>query len=142
MCLCYLLIVCISFFVLTHDIGKKHDDLCKIDSMKGSGDIFWHKKPYVESLLNHNFENFKDDAFLGVNEFVGITYRTFPLKAYIYKYIYYIHQPLRIYKQMKLEDISCAFITGHTGYMINDTLIGSLNFYPFVWTSMCQDLLL
>ena len=43
---------------------------------------------------------------------------------------------------MKLEDISCASITGNTEYMIYDTLIGSLNFYPFVWTSMCQDLLL
>ena len=56
--------------------------------MKGSGDIFWHKKPNVESLLNHNFEHFKDDAFLGVNEFVGILDLTFPVVLYIYIYIY------------------------------------------------------
>ena len=98
--------------------------------MKGSGDIFWHKKLNVESLLNHNFENFKDDAFLGVNEFVGILDLTFLVKVYIY----FIWSLLRIYKWIKFEVISWAYVTGHTEYMIYETLIGSLNFYPFVWT--------
>ena len=97
--------------------------------MKGSGDIFWHKKQNVESLLNHNFEHFKDDAFLGVNEFVGILEITFPV-IYIYMNI----DEIRMYKQIRLEDISCVSISGHTDYMIYETLIGSLNFYPFVWT--------
>ena len=37
-----------------------------------------------------------------------------------------------MYKKIKLVDISCVSISGHTEYMTYETLIGSLNFYPFV----------